>query len=105
MSDFDYKAIDDVIHGRLRLAVMAFLMTARAADFSELMKVTGATDGNLSAQLKVLESHAYVQLERGYIGARPNLRVVLTQAGQHALSAYIAKITALIQESTPDETA
>jgi argininosuccinate synthase len=44
----DYRTIDEVIHGRVRLAVMAYLSGAGAADFGELRTRTGVTDGNLS---------------------------------------------------------
>ena len=34
--DFDINRIDEVIHGRIRLGVMAYLSGADAADFNEL---------------------------------------------------------------------
>ena len=34
--EYDYRDIDDVIHGRVRLAVMAYLSGVGAADFNEL---------------------------------------------------------------------
>ena len=52
---FDHNDIDDVIHGRLRLGVMAYLSAASPAIFGELRDKVGATDGNLSTHLKKLE--------------------------------------------------
>jgi len=37
---FDYKDIDEILSGRLRLAIVAFLLTAKQAEFSELVKAT-----------------------------------------------------------------
>jgi len=39
MDRFDIGKIDDVIHGRLRLGVMAYLANAEVADFNELKNV------------------------------------------------------------------
>ena len=44
MSDnpnLNLDAIDDVIHGRLRLGVMAYLSAVTPASFPELLKKTG----------------------------------------------------------------
>ena len=39
--------IDEVIHGRLRLGVMAYLANAEVADFNELKTLLEVTQGNL----------------------------------------------------------
>ncbi len=64
MSRFDHTALDDVIHGRLRLGIMAYLSTASPAPFVELRTKVNATDGNLSAHLSKLEEAGYVRIER-----------------------------------------
>ena len=54
MSDenpYDHSQIDDVIHGRLRLGVMAYLSSASPAIFGELRDKVSATDGNLPGNL------------------------------------------------------
>ncbi|MFI5269539.1 MAG: transcriptional regulator, partial [Chloroflexota bacterium] len=55
MDDFDIERIDEVIHGRLRLGVMAYLSSAGLADFNALKAKLQATDGNLSVHLRKLE--------------------------------------------------
>lgn len=54
MSKFDHTEIDDVIHGRLRLGIMAYLSTVSPAPFVELKGKVNATDGNLSTHLSKL---------------------------------------------------
>ena len=44
-----------MIHGRLRLGVMAYLANAEVADFNELKNALEVTQGNLSVQLRKLE--------------------------------------------------
>ena len=52
MAGFDVGKIDDVIHGRFRLGIMAYLADAEVADFNELKAMLQATQGNLSIHLR-----------------------------------------------------
>ncbi|WP_428406991.1 winged helix-turn-helix domain-containing protein [Hyphococcus sp.] len=94
---FDYREIDDVIHGRVRLAVMAFLSGAGAADFNELKAKVGGTDGNLSVHLRKLEEAGYVKVAKGFRGRRPQTTVSLTKEGREAWIAYIARMEDLLR--------
>ena len=92
----DYRAIDDVIHGRVRLAVMAYLSGAGSADFSELRAKTGTTDGNLSVNLRKLEAAGYVAIEKKFVDRRPQTLCHLTEAGRSAWLAYLARLQAML---------
>ena len=81
---FDHAQIDDVIHGRLRLGIMAYLSTVSPAIFGELKDKVGATDGNLSTHLRKLEDAGYVRQEKRFVGRRPQTRVFLTEDGRKA---------------------
>ena len=96
-SDFDYREIDDVIHGRVRLSVMAYLSGAGAADFNELKARVGGTDGNLSIHLKKLEEAGYVGVKKGLRGKRPQTTVGLSKKGREAWIAYIARMEDLLR--------
>ena len=52
---FDISGLDDVIHGRVRLGIVAYLASAEVADFTELKDVLEVTQGNLSIHLRKLE--------------------------------------------------
>ena len=52
ISPFDYHLLDDIIHSRIRLAILAILISIDEVDFNFLKKKTKATDGNLSVHLK-----------------------------------------------------
>lgn len=102
MSDenpFDHSQIDDVIHGRLRLGVMAYLSSVSPAVFGELRDKVGATDGNLSTHLKKLEEAGYVRQEKRFVGKKPQTRVFLTEAGRKAWLAWIDQMRGLIGEA------
>ena len=95
--DFDIDAIDDVIHGRLRLGIMAFLSTAGEADFTLLKGRLQATDGNLSVQLRKLEEAGYLSCQKGFEGRVPRTDYRMTAAGRRALDRYLDHMEALIQ--------
>lgn len=94
---FDHNDIDDVIHGRLRLGVMAYLSTASPAVFGELRDKVGATDGNLSTHLKKLEEAGYVTQEKRFVGKKPQTRVFLTDKGRAAWLTWIGRMEAIMK--------
>jgi DNA-binding MarR family transcriptional regulator len=96
VSSFDHTALDDVIHGRLRLGVMAYLSTVTPAPFLELKAKVNATDGNLSTHLSKLEEAGYVRIEKTFLGKKPHTLVHLTAKGRNAWIAYLNKLQALI---------
>jgi DNA-binding MarR family transcriptional regulator len=96
MTAFDHTELDDVIHGRLRLGVMAYLSTASPATFLELKAKVNATDGNLSAHLSKLEEAGYVRIEKQFEGKKPVTRAHLTDAGRDAWIAYLDRLKAML---------
>ncbi len=96
MSRFDHTALDDVIHGRLRLGVMAYLSTVSPAPFVELRAKVNATDGNLSAHLSKLEEAGYVRIDKAFVDKKPRSNVHLTAKGRRAWIEYLGKIQTLL---------
>jgi len=94
--DFDYKSIDDVIHGRVRLSIMAYLSSVPAADFGALKLNTGVTDGNLSVHLRKLEDAGYVEARKQFVGRRPQTLCSLTEMGRDAWISYIDHMQGLL---------
>ena len=94
--ELNLGAIDDVIHGRLRLGVMAYLSAVNPASFPELLKKTEASNGNLSTHLTKLEAAGYIRQEKGYKGKRPQTLVHLTEEGRRAWIAYLDAMHALL---------
>ena len=92
---FDYREIDDLIHGRVRLAVMAYLSAVEAADFSELRKKAKVSDGNLSVQLRKLEDAGYLNIDKRFVDRKPQTLCSLTEKGRTAWLAYIERMQSL----------
>lgn len=87
-----------MIHGRVRLGVMAHLVKTEVAGFNELKAVLNVTQGNLSMHLRKLEEAGYVKIEKGYLGRKPRTRVQLTGAGRKAFAAYLRAIEQLVAQ-------
>jgi DNA-binding MarR family transcriptional regulator len=92
----DIGKIDDVIHGRLRLGVMAYLASAEVADFTELKNALEVTQGNLSIQLRKLEEAGYIAIEKSFLNRKPLTRVRLTEDGRQAFKGYLDVIAKLV---------
>ncbi len=84
--------LDDVVHQRVRLGLLAVLVEARQADFTYLRDSLELTDGNLSRHLKVLEGAGYVKVDKTFEGKRPRTWVSATKAGR---AAFVAELGAL----------
>jgi len=88
--------LNPVIHGKLRLALLSLLMGVEAAEFTWLREKTGATDGNLGAQLMKLEEAGYVSVEKNFVMRKPQTLYRITDAGRAALAQYVAALKELL---------
>jgi DNA-binding MarR family transcriptional regulator len=93
---FDIGQIDDVIHGRMRLGIMAYLADAEIADFNELKGLLQATQGNLSVHLRKLEEAEYIAIEKSFMGRKPLTRARITAKGREAFKLYLEALGKLI---------
>ena len=96
MPAFDIGKIDDVIHGRLRLGIMACLASAEVASFNELKARLETTQGNLSIQLRKLEDAGYIAIDKSFLDRKPLTRARITPEGRAAFAAYLEQISRLI---------
>ena len=99
MTDFDHAAIDEVLHSRVRLAIVAFLAGAKSADFAAVRDATKTTDGNASVHLRKLEDTGYVEMQKRFVARRPQTLYSLTERGRRALLDYVAHLETLLPSS------
>ena len=88
--------LDDVVHQRVRLGILAVLAEAKRADFGFLRDALDLSDGNLSRHIQVLEEAGLVSVEKGYEGRRPRTWVSATRRGRTALDAELSSLRDLI---------
>jgi len=98
MNEFDHQQLDDIIHSRIRLAVMAVLVSVEEAEFTFLRGKVNATDGNLSTHLKKLEDAGYIAVSKSFIDRKPVSRYMLTQKGRKAFEIYIERLEKLLKK-------
>lgn len=88
--------LNPVIHGKLRLALLSLLSGVESAEFTWLREKTGATDGNLGAQLMKLEEAGYVSVEKRFVMRKPQTMYRMTEVGRAALTEYVAALKQLL---------
>ena len=96
MKDFDYQQLNEIIHSRIRLAIMSVLITLEEAEFKFLKEKVNTTDGNLSVHLKKLENAEYIEVKKEFIDRKPVSSYKLSEKGKSAFELYIKKLEDLI---------
>jgi DNA-binding MarR family transcriptional regulator len=92
-------AINDLIHGRVRLAAMAYIAGAGDADFTAIKKAVNTSDGNMSVHLRKLEDAGYLAVTKGYNERKPQTIYALTDAGRAAWHEYLEQMRQLLVET------
>ena len=98
MNEFDYQQLDEIIHSRIRLAIIAVLISAGEADFNFLKEKVNATDGNLSVHLKKLEDAGYLSVKKEFLDRKPRTSYSLTKKGTAAFESYVDRLEKLIKK-------
>jgi len=94
--EFDINRIDDIIHGRVRLGIMAVLSAVDSADFNTLKARLQTTDGNLSVHLRKLEDAGFVAVTKRFEGRKPLTEASMTPAGRKAFLGYLEAMQGLV---------
>ena len=76
--------IQEAFCSKLRLLIISHLITKKLL-FTELKKLTNASDGNLSIQLKKLESWEYVKSEKKLMNGKAVTQYEITEMGINSL--------------------
>jgi DNA-binding MarR family transcriptional regulator len=90
------EALDDLIHSKIRLAIMTILMSVEKAQFTYLKKTLKTTDGNLSVHITKLEDAGYISVEKRFVHKRPQTTCKITAKGRNAFEKYIEVLETII---------
>jgi len=107
VTDHPIHDLDDDIHQRVRLGILAALMGLTRADFAHLKRELALTDGNLGRHLEVLKEAGFVELTREATGNRPRTWASITANGKKALRKEVnalRKIMAQIDDADSTRT-
>lgn len=82
--------LDDTVHQRVRLGILAVLSEADMVEFTFLRDRLAVTDGNLARHLQVLVDAGYARSEKEGSPARTWIHA--TRDGRAALEAHIQRL-------------
>lgn len=100
--EFDYRQIDDILHSRIRLAVVSALARCEEAEFTWLREAVGTTDGNLTTHCRKLEEAGYLLVDKRFVDRKPVTFYSLTDSGRDALLSYARTLTGLLEQKKQD---
>ncbi len=97
----DELTLDRLIHEPGRLAILTVLSSVQAADFVFLQRTTGLTKGNLSSHLTKLEEAGLVEIQKRFVGKKPNTNVALTPVGKQRTARHWDQLERLKRLAEP----
>ncbi|MCL4161413.1 UNVERIFIED_CONTAM: hypothetical protein GTU68_009077 [Idotea baltica] len=77
---------------------MSALIAGEQMDFNRLKELLDVTDGNLASHLKALEKEEFIQVEKSFVGRKPNTKYAATKTGKKAFMEHIDALESLIKE-------
>lgn len=89
------KAFENVV----RLRIMSILMVNEQFDFNSFKELLDVTDGNLASHLRNLENQGYIQVEKSFVGRKPQTNYSATQEGKSAFQSHLEFLENLIKEN------
>ncbi|MBX9579515.1 MAG: transcriptional regulator [Gemmataceae bacterium] len=103
---YAYDGLDRVLHEKARLGVLTALVARPGGvAFTELTRLCGLTDGNLSRHLDVLAEAGLVEVRKGYDRRRPQTTCVLTSAGRKRFREYLGELEQVLRDAAVAEEA
>jgi DNA-binding MarR family transcriptional regulator len=90
--------LDDDVHQRVRLGILASLSGIARADFTHLKRELSLTDGNLGRHLEVLENARLVKVTREQDGRRSRMWIKITPSGRRALHRELEALKKIIDQ-------
>lgn len=90
------EQLDDDVHQRVRLGILALLNNVSRADFAHLKSTLNTSDGNLGRHLRVLEDAGFIDITKVVDGRRPRTWVKITREGRTALRREIEALKEIV---------
>ena len=91
--------MDELLLSKVRLGVVAALLTFDWVAFTELARSLDVSNGNLGAHMNKLLDAGYVEEEKSFVNRRPLTRYRLTKVGRDAFSAHVSELQAFLKEA------
>jgi DNA-binding MarR family transcriptional regulator len=92
--------MDDLLLSKIRLGIVAELLSSRWVAFSELQRSLDVSGGNLGAHLAKLLEAGYIDEEKSFANRRPLTRYRLTRAGREAFTDHVKELQSLLKATS-----
>jgi DNA-binding PadR family transcriptional regulator len=73
-------------------------MVNESMDFINLRELLDVTDGNLSSHLSALEKHRLIEIQKQFVGRKPNTTYRITEDGRKSFKEHLEYLAKLINE-------
>ena len=77
---------------------MSILMVNDRVEFSSLKEMLDITDGNLASHISALEKLEYIEVQKQFIGKKPNTTYLVTRAGKKAFNEHLDALEKLLKQ-------
>ena len=94
--------INKVFENRIRLAIMSLLMVRDRMDFNEMKTTLDLTDGNLASHTAKLEGSGYLEIEKRFVGKKPQTTYRATVAGRKAFRDHLDALEEILKGGAID---
>ncbi len=81
---------------RIRLGIMSILLVNDWVDFKTLKQTLEVTDGNLASHLKAVESKAFIEVRKQFVGRKPNTSYRVTALGRQSFNDHLNALEQLL---------
>tara|TARA_R110002050_G_scaffold149463_1_gene276076 strand:- start:124005 stop:124307 length:303 start_codon:yes stop_codon:yes gene_type:complete len=93
------EKLDKAFNNKIRLGMMSALAVNEFLDFKTLKNLLQVTDGNLASHATALEKLKYIQIEKSFIGKKPNTKYSITQIGKKAFTLHLSGLAELLEQT------
>jgi DNA-binding MarR family transcriptional regulator len=77
---------------------MSILMVNDKVEFSVLKEMLDITDGNLASHISALEKLKYIDVQKQFIGKKPNTTYQVSKAGKKAFNEHLDALEKLLKQ-------
>ncbi len=90
--------LNKAFENRIRLGIMSVLMVNDWVEFSTLKEMLDITDGNLASHISALEKLEYIEVQKQFIGKKPNTTYKVTRIGKKAFNEHLDALEKLLKQ-------
>jgi DNA-binding MarR family transcriptional regulator len=88
--------LDETVHQRVRLGILAILSEADKATFTYVRDALEVTDGNLSTHVAVLAKAGLVTVDKSFVDNKPRTWLRATKNGRTTFRAEVSSLSKLV---------